>query len=144
MTIVYVENLESLGYFYKQVKSELNDDQYPGKHVPENRQFHKDYTEAMKTHVITELKKENPTLRLIFATVALGMGLDARCITRIIHCRPPTTIEKYLQEIGRACRTGDKCIALLYLNNNDIAKNRKGVSEEIIQYCKNSEKCARL
>lgn len=86
VTIVYVENLESLGYFYKRVKSELNDNQYPGKHVPENRQFHKDYTEAMKTYVITELKKENPTLRLIFATVALGMGLDARCNTGIIHC----------------------------------------------------------
>lgn len=54
---------------------------------------------AMKTHVITELKKETPTLRLMFATVALGMGLDVRCITTKIHCRPPTTIEKYLQEI---------------------------------------------
>lgn len=96
MTIVYVENLESLGYFYQHVKSELNDNQYKGEHVPENRifaKFHKDYTEAMKTHVITELKKENPTLRIIFATVALGMGLDVRCVTRIIHCRPPTTIE---------------------------------------------------
>lgn len=94
----------------------------------------------MKTHVIPKLKKETPTLRLIFATVALGMGLDARCITRKIHCRPPTTIEKYLQEIRRAGRTGDKCIAVLYFNNKDIAKNRKGLNEEIIQYCKNSEK----
>lgn len=94
----------------------------------------------MKTHVITELKKETPILSLIFATVALGMGLDVRCITRKIHCRPPTTIEKYLQEIRRAGRTGDKCIAVLYFNNKDIAKNRKGLNEEIIQYCKNSEK----
>lgn len=84
----------------------------------------------MKTHVITELKKETPTLRLIFATVALGMGLDVRWITRKIHCRPPTTIEKYLQEIWRAGRTGDKCIAVLYFNNKDIAKNRKGLNEE--------------
>lgn len=116
MTIVYVENLEFLGYFYQYLKSELNDNQYKGEHVTENRifaQFHKDYTEAMKIHVITELKNENPTLRLIFATVALGMGLDARCITRIMHCRPPTTIEKYLQEILRAGRTGDKCTAVL-------------------------------
>lgn len=46
----------------------------------------------MKTHVITELKKENPTLLLVFVTVALGMGLDARGITRIKHCKPPTTL----------------------------------------------------
>lgn len=64
MTIVYVKNLESLGYFYQYLKSELNDNQYKGEHVQENRKFakfHKDYTEAMITHVITELKKENPT-----------------------------------------------------------------------------------
>lgn len=50
--------------------------------------------------------------------------IDARCITKIIHCRPPTAIEKYLQEIGRAGRSGNKCIALLYFTNNDIAKNK--------------------
>lgn len=75
----------------------------------------------MKTRVITELKKENPTLPLVFATVALGMGLDARGITRIIHCKPPTTLKICLQEIGRDRRTGYKCTGLLYLNKNDIA-----------------------
>lgn len=147
VTIVYVENLESLGYFYQYLKSEMKEYQYMGEPKPENRifaQFHKDYTEAMKCHIISELKKENPTLRLVFATVALGIGLDARCITRIVHCRPPTTMEKYLQEIGRAGRSGAKCIALLYFNNNDIAKNRKGLSEEVIEYCKNFETYLRL
>lgn len=47
----------------------------------------------MKTHVITELKKENSTLLLVFVTVALGMGLDARGITRIKHCQPPTKLK---------------------------------------------------
>lgn len=63
-------------------------------------------------------------------------------ISRIIHCRPPTTIEKYLQEIGRASRIGAKCTALIYFNNNDIVKNRKGLRKEVIQCCKNSEKTA--
>ena len=40
------------------------------------------------------------------ATVALGMDLNAPYIQRIIHCRPPTTMEKYMQEIGRAGRNG--------------------------------------
>lgn len=53
----------------------------------------------MKTHVITELKKENSTLLLVFVTVALGMGLDARGITRIKHCKPPTKLKICLQEI---------------------------------------------
>lgn len=75
----------------------------------------------MKTHVITELKKENSTLLLVFVTVALGMGLDARGITRIKHCKPPTTLKICLQEIGRVRRTGYKCTALSYFDKNDIA-----------------------
>jgi ATP-dependent DNA helicase RecQ len=63
--------------------------------------------------IISELKSENPKLRLIFSTVALGMGLDARCIVRGIHCRPPTTLEKYIQEIGRAGRSDQSCTAVL-------------------------------
>lgn len=75
----------------------------------------------MKTHIITELKKENSTLLLVFVTVALGMGLDARGITRIKHCKPPTTLKICLQEIGRVRRTGYKCTALSYFDKNDIA-----------------------
>lgn len=75
----------------------------------------------MKTHVITELKKENSTLLLVFVTVALGMGLDARGITRIKHCKSPTTLKICLQEIGRVRRTGYKCTALLHFDKNDIA-----------------------
>lgn len=52
----------------------------------------------MKTHIITELKKENSTLLLVFVTVALGMGLDARGITRIKHCKPPTKLKICLQK----------------------------------------------
>lgn len=147
VTVVYVESLECLGYFYQYINCELKDSQYIGEAIPENRifaQFHKDYTETMKNHIISELKSENPKLRLIFATVALGMGLDARCITRIIHCRPPTTLEKYLQEIGRAGRSGQPCTATLYYNNNDIAHNRKGLSDAVVKFCKNNDTCLRL
>lgn len=79
----------------------------------------------MKTHVITELKKENPTLLLVFVTVALGMGQDARGITRIKHCKPPTTLKICLQEIGRARRIGYKYTALLYFKKNDIVLKQK-------------------
>ena len=56
----------------------------------------------MKKFILNEIVKQNSTIRLVLATIALGMGLNAPCIQRIIHCRPPTTMEKYMQEIGRA------------------------------------------
>lgn len=147
VTIVYVESLEALGYFYQYINYELKDDQYIGDPIPENRifgQYHKDYTTAMKLHIVTELKKEKPKLRLILATVALGMGLDAPGIVRIVYCRPPTTLEKYFQEIGRAGRRGQKAIATMYINNNDLAKHRKGLSEAMVKYCKGNHGCFRL
>ena len=90
-----------------------------------------------------ELCKSNPKLRLVLATVALGMGLNAPSISRIIHCRPPTTLEKYMQEIGRAGRNGDPAEAIMYFNNSDISKARIGLSEAVTEYCKNESSCFR-
>jgi superfamily II DNA helicase RecQ len=56
------------------------------------------------TQIVSDFVKERSNLRLVLAAVALGMGLNAPCIQRIIHCKPPTTMEKYMQEIGRAGR----------------------------------------
>lgn len=128
VTVVYVESLECLGYFYQYISYELGDLAYQGEPEPQNRifaQYHKDYLNSMKKIIIQELVKPNPQLRLVLATVALGMGVNAPSIERVIHCRPPTTLEAYLQEIGRAGRTGQPAQAIMHFNNNDIAKNRK-------------------
>ncbi|KAH3718368.1 hypothetical protein DPMN_061171 [Dreissena polymorpha] len=54
----------------------------------------------MKSLIVSDLCKKKPTIRLVLATVALGMGLDAPSISRVNHCRPPTSLEAYMQEIG--------------------------------------------
>ncbi|XP_033725210.1 ATP-dependent DNA helicase RecQ-like [Pecten maximus] len=100
VTIMYVESLEALSYFYQFLSYKLKGASYDG--------------ESMKKITIQELTKETPKVRLVLATVALGMGLNAPSVSRIIHCRPPTTLEKYLQEIGRAGRVGQPSVAILY------------------------------
>ncbi|XP_069108670.1 ATP-dependent DNA helicase RecQ-like [Argopecten irradians] len=145
VTIMYVESLEAMGYFFQYTSYALQGDSYDGDDIPENRifaQYHKDYPDSMKQVILTELTKENPKIRLVLATVALGMGVNAPSVDRIIHCRPPTTLEKYLQEIGRAGRLGQKSTAVMYFNKNDIAKNRKGMSEDMVLYC-NHKGCLR-
>ena len=129
LTIMYVESLESLGYFYQYLTSELQDNAFVGEHAPENRifaQFHKDYPDTMKQFIVREIVKPSSRIRLVFATIALGMGLNAPGIQRIIHCRPPTSMEKYMQEIGRAGRNGQPSEAILYYNSSDISPSRKG------------------
>ncbi|KAH3733978.1 hypothetical protein DPMN_040417 [Dreissena polymorpha] len=80
VTIMYFDNLESLGYYFQLLCHELGSRAFFPKSstLPEDRimaQFHKDYTERMKTHIISELRKQNPKVRLVLATVTLRMGL---------------------------------------------------------------------
>ena len=119
---------------------------YVGEHCPENRifgQYHSEYTQKMKEHIVSELCKEESKMRLVFTTVALGMGLDAPHVRHVIHYKPPTSLEKYFQETGRGGRDGEQAKATLFFNNTDIRKNRPGITDQIIDYCKSDDKCLR-
>lgn len=90
----------------------------------------------MKELTLKELSSPTSTIRVVFATVALGMGVDIPSIRNIIHVGPPRTIREYFQETGWAGRDGKQSLAVLYYNNRDIAKNREGMSDDIRQFCR--------
>lgn len=99
--------------------------------------------EFVINHTIAELKKENPTIRLVLTTSIAGMGFDPKNVTHIIHACPPRNMSQYLQEIGRAGRCGQPSFATLFYSNRDIGKNLPGIKEDIINYCKNDSSCLR-
>lgn len=93
--------------------------------------------------VITkDLKRDNPRIRLVFCTSSVGMGFNAKSITRVIHGRPPRTLTDYFQEIGRSGRDGQRAVATLFHNKSDVASNLPGIHDDIISYCK-TECCLR-
>ncbi|XP_071138411.1 uncharacterized protein [Mytilus edulis] len=97
LTVIYVANLESLVYHFRYLEYELKENGYNGINIPKNTlfvQYHSDYPETMKQHIAKDLCQRKPILRLVLATVALSMGLNTLSIKIIIHCRPPTTLEK--------------------------------------------------
>ena len=146
ITIMYCE-LEIVQYVYRYLEEGLKNQQYIGEvGTPENRIFamyHQAYTDRMKAHITTELAKEKSTVRFVAATVALGMGLDARHIRRVIHFKSPTSIERYLQETGRAGRDGQAAEAILYYNKTDLRLNRPGQQAAMVNFCKTHDKCLR-
>ena len=85
----------------------------------------------MKEEILCRLSLETSTLRVVFATVAFGMGVDIHNVRQIVHIGPPHTIREYFQETGRAGRDGESSKAILYYNNRDIAKNKPGIQQEI-------------
>ena len=146
MTIIYLK-LKYCGYAYGLFERVLKDKQCVGEtSEPSARlfaQFHAPQTSRMKKDKISEIKKEQWRVRVLFATSALGMGVDAPYVTNIIHITPPSSLEAYMQEIGRAGRTGLSSCATLYYNNSDIAKNKKHVEESMKSYCRSEDTCQR-
>ncbi|MDZ5712039.1 RecQ family ATP-dependent DNA helicase [Jeotgalibacillus haloalkalitolerans] len=57
----------------------------------------------------------------IFATNAFGMGINKENIRTVIHFHMPSSIENFLQEIGRAGRDGDQAHSILLYSENDVA-----------------------
>ena len=64
-------------------------------------QFHANYPEHERERIVHDLVSGKSKLRLLFVTVAFGIGVDVNNILRVIHIGVPHTIEEYFQEAGR-------------------------------------------
>ena len=95
VTIIY-SSLEMCGVGYACLERKLGDHQfYPigAPQIPQNRlfaQFHSPQTDKMKQfELISSNVSESCKRRVIFATVAFGMGVNSPCVERIIHFGVP-------------------------------------------------------
>ena len=98
--------------------------------------------EKVKNNIITAFTDPQSTLRVVIATIAFGMGLDAPNVYRIIHYGPSDSIEAYLQETGRCGRDGSDSSATLYFRKRDLASNSP-ITATMRSYCSNSTICLR-
>ena len=145
LTILYTD-LEVIRYAYRFFKCKMEPAQYRREPDPENRifaQYHAFYPDDMKEFIVKDLAKERPTIHVVFATVSLGIGLDAPSVRKIIHSLPTTSIAEYVQETGRAGRDSRSATAVLYYNKTDIRRNRPGLQLSMRQYCQSTDKCFR-
>jgi superfamily II DNA helicase RecQ/superfamily I DNA/RNA helicase len=91
--------------------------------------YHAGLPEAVKKEASDLLNDRK--VNVLVCTKAFGMGMDIPHVHACVHHRPPTFIEDYLQEVGRAGRdekererTGhDRVTATLLYNQDDIERN---------------------
>ena len=148
LTTVYVP-LRLCGFAYKLFEYVLGVEQYfpigclP---IPSNRlfaQFHAPQTNQMKEEILQQLCSKCSIIRVVFATVAIGMGVDIPDIRQIIHVVPPCSMKAYFQETGRAGRDGKSSSPCLFYNNRDIAKNRVAMNDDMRNFCSSDDICLR-
>jgi ATP-dependent DNA helicase RecQ len=148
LTIVYVP-LRLCGFSYKLFEYVLGSQQYfpPGSApIPANRlfaQFHAPQTAEMKDEILKQLCSKTSTIRVVFATVAIGMGVDIPDIRQVLHIGPPCSVKAYFQKTGRVGRDGKPSSACLYYNNRDISKNRVGMQDDMREFCSSENLCLR-
>lgn len=72
--------------------------------------FHAGMDGDDREEAYTRFKDDNDPLYILCATKAFGMGMDIPNIHYIVHLMPPSVMEDYLQEVGRAGRNKEMYI----------------------------------
>ena len=70
--------------------------------------FHAGMDSDDREDVYIRFKDDEDPLYILCATKAFGMGMDISNIHYIVHLMPPSVLEDYLQEVGRAGRNEDQ------------------------------------
>eukprot|EP00731_Ephydatia_muelleri_P030479 Em0021g1002a len=118
--VVYCQSLDMCASLYAHFLHYLQDASYypPGvEQVSDNRlfaMFHSCTDEHNKRVVMSSLSQADGVVRVVFATTALGMGVDFKSLDYMIHYGAPRSLHYYMQESGRAGRDHQQSVSRIY------------------------------
>ena len=76
-------------------------------HIQLYGMFHAKTPDHNKEVILKSMQDRSGLVRVVFCTVALGMGVNFAGLSYIIHYGAPRSIEDYFQQCGRAGRSGE-------------------------------------
>lgn len=139
--IYFLCNLGKLSYFPDGAE-EISDNRLFG-------MFHSSTPPHNKDVILKSMQREDGVVRVVFATVALGMGINFVGLNRTIHYGAPTAIEDYFQESGRAGRSGVPAKSTIYWKpfdaplRKDLSNPRDAELVAVRRYLENDSECRR-
>jgi len=153
--IVYCQSIMMCSYLYAHFHYELGEASYHPLGSPElaeNRlfaMFHSCTPQRNKDVVFQSLMDPDGVVRVVFATNALGMGVDFRGLSTIYHYGAPHSIDDYFQESGRGGRSGENSMSVIFWKPADCPMRQQPTLQyekevnEVRRYVENSTECRR-
>ena len=152
--LIYCQSLDVCAELYAHFHYEIGDSSYypPGSpHLSDYRlfgMFHANTPQHNKDVILQSLLHPDGVVRVVFATVALGMGVNLQ-VNTIINYGAPKSLDDYFQESGRGGRSGDDAVSTIYWKPVDCRVSKKPVTprdHELIavrRYLENTTLCRR-
>ena len=132
--------------YYPPGTAELSDNRLFG-------MFHARTPQHSKYVIIKSLLDPQGKMRVVFASVAIGMGIDLQGVNTIIHYGAPSSIEDYFQASGRGGRRGgrrgDSAQSIVYWTPVDCPMRKEPSTphhkevNDIRRYLENTSLCRR-
>ena len=151
--IMYCRTLDMCTHLYSHFLYELGKNAYYPSGAEElccNRliaMYHACTPQCNKDIVLKSLQKPDGIVRVVFATIALGMGIDLKNVNTIVHYGAPRSLEDYFQESGRGGRSGEPAKSIVYWKPKDcpMRKNLAKVHDQetaaVRSYLENCSEC---
>ena len=123
--VVYCRTLMICADLFSCFSYEMGKSQYYPPSAPERSEhrlfgmFHASTPQHSKDVIMESLQDCHGIVRVVFASVAMGMGIDLHGVDTIIHYGAPSSIEDYFQASGRRGQTGDSAYSIVYRTPKD-------------------------
>ena len=75
--------------------------------------YHAATATDVQLEIVKDFENETGVIRVLFATIAFGMGVNVRGVHTIMHLGVPSDIDDYIQESGRGGRDGKQSVSIL-------------------------------
>eukprot|EP00794_Sanderia_malayensis_P009642 gene9642-10629_t len=137
-TLIFCNTRKQCSLIFRSFCLSLGNSIFDGNSNPKNRMvemFHAGSPETVKDHIRKTVTSPDGHIRVLICTIAFGMGIDCKYMTRVVHFGGSRCMETYLQECGRAGRNG--LLSTCYLLHNGILLRHSG--EDIKNYVTSSE-----
>ena len=154
--IVYCRSLDMCADLYEHFHCSLGDSSYysaGSKQVSDNRLFgmyHANTSLHNEEVILQSMQKEDGVVRVVFATIALGMGVNFAALNTIYHYGAPRSIDDFFQESGRAGRTGAQAKSVVHWKRSDaplksvLTNPRDAEVSAVRRYLENTTTCCRF